>query len=255
MKCSVCCEPMDFAFNHEVMGKYEAEYWNCSACGYMKVHDPIWLKEAYLSPITNQDHGLLARNIHFSRQIIALIDRYLDTSKIYLDYAGGYGVFTRLMRDAGIKFVHDDPNTENIFARDFVYDNTKHEIAGITCFECLEHFVDPVKELEKIFQISPNVFFSTELKPLATPDTNWHYFAFEHGQHVSFYSQATLETLAEKFGLNLVSTGYLHYFSEAEINNYTFKKIAKGANKRRHWFAQRTLSESISRRINKSQQR
>ena len=202
---------MTHVFEHEVMGKYTAAYWNCGDCGYMKVHAPSWLEEAYSESITAADTGLLARNLEISHKMTVLIDHYLDGQGTYLDYAGGYGVFTRLMRDAGFNFLHQDPYTENLFAKEFEYGDFAGSIAGITCFECLEHLVDPVRELEEIFQISRNVFFSTRLKPMEVPSPNWDYYAFEHGQHVSFYTPKALKALADRFGLNLVSSGYLHF--------------------------------------------
>ncbi len=40
----------------------------------------------------------------------------------FLDYAGGYGVFTRLMRDIGFDFYWHDPYTQNLFANGFEKD-------------------------------------------------------------------------------------------------------------------------------------
>jgi hypothetical protein len=252
MKCDICEGNMKHAFDREVLGKYTGSYWNCSCCGYMKAIDPIWLEEAYSNSITNADVGLLSRNFAFSQKITALINRYLDCEGTYLDYAGGYGVFTRLMRDSGFNFLHHDIYTENLFAKGHVYSGDSGAIDGITCFECLEHFVAPVEEVEGILKISKNVFFSTQLKPMDIPDESWAYYGFEHGQHVSFYTLRALEFLAKRFDLSLVSTGYLHYFCDKSLSNREFVKIARGASKRPHILAKRTRCDAIVRRMKKS---
>jgi len=252
MKCVICEGEMKHAFDQKVLCKYIASYWNCSHCGYMMAADPIWLEEAYSDSITAADIGLLSRNLQFSQKITVLIDRYLNCKGTYLDYAGGYGVFTRLMRDSGFDFLHHDIYTENLFAKEHEYEEGSGPIDGITCFECLEHFVRPVEEIEEMLKISKNIFFSTQLKPMGVPNKEWDYYAFDHGQHVSFYTIRALELLAERFGLHLGSTGYLHFFSETPLSNHEFRKIARGASKRAHLFSRRTRSEAIARRMNKS---
>ena len=252
MICEICDGKMSHAFDHKVMAKHETSYWNCPKCGFMRVQDPYWLDEAYNESITSADTGLLARNISFSQKIIVLIDAFLGSKGHFLDYAGGYGIFTRLMRDAGFSFFHQDPYTENIFAKDFVFNENEFPINGITCFECLEHLNSPIKELQKIFSISKNVFFSTCLKDIEVPDKSWTYFGFSHGQHISFYSSKSLNLLAERFKLNVYTSGTLHFFTPLEIDSQKFKKLSRSAAKRQHPFTSRNRAERITRRLLKS---
>ena len=242
---------MSLAFVCPVLGKYEGQYWNCNSCGYMKVKEPTWLAEAYEQTITSADVGLLRRNIAYSEKIAVIIDEYLNLDDVFLDYAGGYGVFSRLMRDAGFKFLHDDPYTENIFAKEYEFDGYKGSIGGLTCFECLEHFVNPFAELEKIFKISRNVIFSTVLKPDLVPELNWDYYGFEHGQHVSFYSSRALQEIGRRFGLRVFSAGNLHFFTEQPISQAKFTRLVRGASKKPHLFAKRTRFATLSRKLSK----
>src|SRR5690606_10191648 len=120
----------------------------------------------------------------------------------FLDYAGGYGIFTRIMRDIGFDFYWDDPYTENLLSKGFQKQEAdKYE--ALTTFESFEHFEDPLAEIAKIADISENIIFSTALvpKPLPAP-TDWWYYAFEHGQHIAFYSTKTFEVIAERFNLH-----------------------------------------------------
>jgi hypothetical protein len=156
------------------------------------------------------------------------------------------------MRDAGFSFFHEDPYTENIFAKDFVFNDNDLPITGITCFECLEHLGDPIEELQKIFSISKNVFFSTSLKDIEVPDKSWTYFGFSHGQHISFYSSKSLNLLAERFKLNVYTSGTLHFFTPLEIDSQKFKRLSRSATKRNHPFTSRNHAERIVRRLLKS---
>ena len=73
------------------------------------------------------------------------------------------------MRDIGFDFYWYDPHAQNLFAQGFEYSQNDNEIDVITAFENFEHFVYPLDDLEKIFAISQNVIFSTELLPDPIP--------------------------------------------------------------------------------------
>jgi len=79
-----------------------------------------------------------------------------------LDYAGGYGVFVRLMRDIGFDFYWQDKYTENLFVRGFEYDEKKR-FDFLTSFKSFEHFDQPLQEIENMLSFSDNILFSTLL--------------------------------------------------------------------------------------------
>lgn len=100
----------------------------------------------------------------------------------------------------------------------------------MTSLECFEHLVDPVEEIEKLFSISPNVLFTTNLLPHPVPrQGEWWYYGFEHGQHISFYSIETLRYLAQKYAKNLYSFGSIHLLTDKKINNWLFVYAIKYA--------------------------
>jgi hypothetical protein len=74
------------------------------------------VKEAYSSAITKLDVGLTYRNITLSDRVNKILIRYFNPKGIFLDYLGGYGLFTRLMRDKGFDFYNTDQYCQNIFA-------------------------------------------------------------------------------------------------------------------------------------------
>lgn len=234
--CKVCGGQAEAAFAHCVLGKYQAEYVKCSECGFLYAVDPYWLEEAYRSPITAGDTGLLARNIDYSRKIAVFLYHFISPAGRYLDFAGGYGVFSRLMRDAGFEFYYQDPFTENLFAKTLEW-NDKNGCAldAVTCFECLEHFSDPVSQIKEIVSLADCAIFSTELLKKDIPPETWPYYGFEHGQHISFYSEKTLSILANNFGLRVLSIGNLHFFSKEPLPENQLKRLMRKAD--RVWFS------------------
>ncbi len=230
-KCAVCGGVSEKIFSSKIMEKYDISYFYCSRCCFLQTERPYWLDEAYKSPINEADTGLIARNLQNASLTAPLLYHYFGTPKLkrpfFLDYAGGYGVFVRLMRDAGFDFYWNDPYTNNIFAKGFDYaphaDDLK--ISALTAFEVFEHFSDPLIEIEKMLNISRNIIFSTFLIPASFPPqpSHWWYYGLDHGQHISFYSKKTLEFIASRYGLFFHSyNSCFHIFTEFKISSAVF---------------------------------
>ena len=174
------------------------------------------------------DTGLLARNIDNAKLSSILFYLLFDHKAKYVDYAGGYGVFTRLMRDIGFDFYWDDPYTKNLLASGFEYSSSIGAIEAVTSFECFEHLYDPLKELEKMVRISRNILFSTYLLPHPIPRPGeWWYYQFEHGQHISFYTHQSLGKLGAHFGLRFYSFGSMHLLTEKNIHPRLLKLMLR----------------------------
>ena len=141
---------MEYAFKAIVLSKYQVSYYHCPHCGFIQTEDPYWLDEAYKDPINVEDTGLLSRNISFSEMTALLIYFLFDKNGIFLDYAGGYGIFTRLMRDIGFNFFWHDPMTQNLLSRGFEYSDSLPRCELLTSFESFEHFKDPLTEITKM---------------------------------------------------------------------------------------------------------
>lgn len=205
-------------FTAKILGKYDVKYYRCNQTGFIQTEEPHWLGEAYSSAITQLDIGLPYRNYTLADRVGKILAENFDTKKIYLDYAGGYGLFTRLMRDKGFNFYHTDKYCQNIFANYFdlqdLKDNSKFELT--TTFEVFEHLANPMEEIKQILEFSDSLLFSTELQPKNISKVDdWSYFSTETGQHVSFYSSAALEYIADKLGYNFYSDGnFLHLFTK-----------------------------------------
>jgi hypothetical protein len=226
--CTICGSPMDPVFSGKILKKYTAQYFQCKKCEYLCTENPYWLEEAYKNPINVTDTGIIARNISASKIVACIVFLFFKTDQKGLDYGGGYGILTRLMRDIGFDFYWWDPHTKNLFAQGFEYPHQCRDIGVITAFENFEHFLNPMEDLEKIFSISHNVIFSTEMIPDPVPKPGeWWYYGSEHGQHISFYSPHTLQTIAEKFGVQVYSYRDIHFFTEKKINKTFWKFVCK----------------------------
>jgi hypothetical protein len=217
MNCKICTQVTKQVFTAKILNKYDVKYFHCEACGFLQIEEPYWLDEAYGESINVSDTGYMQRNIGLSHKLTILLALFFDKNGKYLDYAGGYGVFVRMMRDIGFDFYWDDKFTNNLFSRGFEYDN-EEKYEAVTTFESFEHFVNPLEEIENLLKVSKNIIISTELLPNPVPNPeDWWYYGLDHGQHVSFYSKKTFGFIAKEFELNYYNVGSLHILTKKTI--------------------------------------
>ena len=228
MKCPVCQSQTTAAFKAQVLLKYDAEYFVCDHCGYLFAKEPYWLDEAYTSAIASTDTGLVKRNISISGKVASLL--YLGMNERgngrYLDVAGGYGMFTRLMRDFGFDFFWQDKYCSNLLSQGFEHSKSYEPYDAVTAFEVLEHVTDPVEFIKNTMLDvnSDTLIFSTVLYSGAPPDPNeWWYYSFQAGQHIGFFQRKTLEIIANKLNLNFYSENKIHIFSRKKISTILLK--------------------------------
>jgi len=206
-----------------VLGR-KVQYFECAICGYVQTEKPTWLEEAYASPINPSDTGIMARNLYNVELVLASLALIGKRKGKVVDYAGGHGFLVRLLRDKGINALWADLYSENLVARGFEYSNDEH-VCLVTAFEAFEHFVNPAAEMERLLSIAPSILLTTTLAPRPTPQpSDWWYYGLEHGQHIGFYRLETLEYLAKKFNLNLLTNGSTtHMFTAKKYSRFAWK--------------------------------
>ncbi len=236
MKCKVCNNTSQKIFEKRILNKYDCNYYQCLSCSFVQTDTPFWLEEAYESAITSLDIGLLSRNTYLQKEVPKIIYCCFPEARKMVDYAGGYGVFVRLMRDSGYDFYRQDAFCENIFAKNFdVTDIPDKKFDIATAFEVFEHFSNPLEDIAKIFDYADHLILTTELIPDETSEIeNWWYIAEETGQHISFYSTKAMEIIGEKFNKNYYQKNRTtHIFTSKELSQdqincnlkeYTIKK-------------------------------
>lgn len=229
MNCKICDQSTAVIGAGLMLGQYRTEFHQCSGCGFIQTDEPIWLSEAYSSAITGSDLGLVTRNISLATICSALIPILFPRGRRFVDYGGGYGLFVRLMRDAGFDFVRYDPLCENLFAQGLDAEApSAPNYDLVTAFEVFEHLLSPLDDIELMFKFGRSIFFSTELVSSMSPPRPeaWAYYGLEHGQHIAFYSLRTLRVLADRFSLHLYTNGQsLHLLTEQKLPEQLFRVL------------------------------
>lgn len=229
MLCPVCSHDTVSFETAVIMQKYEGHFLRCPFCHFIFVEDPVWLDEAYLNAISVSDVGLVGRNIWFSRVARSVVYLLCNREGRFLDYGGGTGFFTRLMRDVGYDWYCYDRYCQNSFAEGFSADIENGEgYELVTAVELFEHIADPVMAVSMLKKLSPNILFTTTLIPTPPPPLSaWWYYGLEHGQHISFYDIRSLRILARNAGMYLASNGSnLHLLSTRRVPDLLMKIVA-----------------------------
>ena len=228
INCSICEGSSGYYLTKILFKKYKVKYFRCTNCHFIEAEKPrYWLKEAYSSAIIDADTGIIARNITLSKIAALIFLLFCKKDSKILDYAGGYGIMTRMLRDIGLDCYWDDKYAENIFAKRFADDKkTKYEM--VTAFEFLEHSKDPVKEIRKIIQrYSPKIFLFSTAVHNGNPPKDWWYYSESGGQHISLYTQKSLSTIASKLKLHYLTNGVdIHVFSKNNIPSVLIQFIS-----------------------------
>jgi hypothetical protein len=233
-KCIICATPQQFAFTSTALKKYPFEAMICPHCGFLQVQNSHWLAEAYGDAIAACDTGLVARNLLLAERLLPLIFHLFGANGHFVDFAGGTGLLVRLMRDAGYDFYWSDPYCVNIHARGLEF---KEELkyTGVTAFEVLEHLVDPISFVDDAMQKTnaEAFFFTTELFSGLPPNPDeWWYYAFDAGQHISFYQTNTLEVMAKKLDMSFISNAGIHVFCKpillGKLRQYFSSPLLRG---------------------------
>jgi hypothetical protein len=222
-KCRLCYKnSLDDLFSEKILNKYIVKFFLCKECKSIQSDEPFWLEESYIESINLSDTGILQRNIALSKimTILFFFLRLVNKKRMFLDFGGGYGLFTRLMRDVGFDYYWEDTFSKNYLARGFEGEARHYDL--ITCFEVFEHLANPHEVIANLTSRADAVVFTTLLYGDTPPDSKkWEYYSFSHGQHIHFYNINTLKYIAKDVGLNLLTDGKnIHILSKRKIPKY-----------------------------------
>jgi len=215
-------------FSNAKVFKRIARYDLCFACGSVQISKAPWLVKAHNGGIVETDTGTVSRSTNFARDFTLVM--HLEGRKFTsgVDFGGGSGLLTRLLRDRGFDCKSFDPYADQFLASGFVVEplGAEKEYDFLTLVECIEHLENPFQVLERFGMNKHLLIFTTETisEPPPNPsDKNpWWYYSPESGQHISFASNRGLEALRLrlKFAHYYTISG-LHIFSRDKINPMT----------------------------------
>ncbi|MFM7135855.1 MAG: methyltransferase domain-containing protein [Planctomycetota bacterium] len=236
--CPLCGESSVVSFRAFVLRKYDVAYGLCEACGLLATEPPHWLDEAYRSPIGVADTGLVARNLA-NASLAASVCRLLGVANgTLVDVAGGYGLFTRLMRDSGFDCYTHDPLCTNVHALGFEPPaGCRSEM--IFAFEAIEHIRTPLEFLENAFRTygCRTALVSTQTFSGFPPPQTWWYYSFDGGQHVMLYQPRSVGVLAEKLKCRCYSLSPAHHLITDRTLHAATKLVLRSSVLRRFYSA------------------
>ncbi|MFO1316707.1 MAG: class I SAM-dependent methyltransferase [Burkholderiales bacterium] len=201
----------------EVRGRFlppagqKVEYDVCEQCGFCFAPQLCqWSLDEFAERIYNSEYVRVDPDYADARPRAnaGLLQAMLDGDVLelrHLDYGGGNGLLSELMRGAGWQSASYDPFADrDIDLREF------GRFDLVTAFEVFEHVPDPVRlveELVSMLDVDGVIFFSTLLSDgslRSGQKLDWWYASPRNG-HISLYSSASLSRLGAKHGLNFGS--------------------------------------------------
>jgi len=224
LKCPICSgnsrlhDVLDFnkvcgdANSHfEGLSGLPIYYALCEQCGFCFAPEIMrWESDEFERNIYNNDYIKIdpdcidIRPRQFSEQLLQLFDPKSNPFT-HLDYGGGNGLLSKILRGEGWNSTTYDPFTNK---------DLKIEQLGkfdlITAFEVFEHVPDVhelMNNLSSLLSQNGVVYFSTQLSDSHIHQgkkLDWWYAAPRNG-HISLFSKHSLQLIAEQHRFNLAS--------------------------------------------------
>lgn len=219
--CPVCGSSALPVLHFEVLAKLEAEICECGSCGFIFVPHPHWLEGSFSSHLNRLDVGSVDRTLLVSQFVRGLMgpSPHRRDWKL-LDFGGGDGLLTRLLRDVGVDCRWEDPYCEPVFAVGPPHEEIEHFDLAVMS-EVALHLTDPVATFADLAGRADRVLFTATVPPNPIPP-DWWYLMPSTGQHVAFYPTQAIAGLADRLGVHWCSDGkFFHLLSRTPIERST----------------------------------
>jgi hypothetical protein len=222
VECRLCGKEA-VHFSSAAILTYVAEYFECVNCGSVQVDNPFWIELAHSKAISCLDTGLVSRCLSASRLIGTFLFLENQSGQKGIDWGGGTGLLTRLLRDQGYETQSFDSYADGTISEGF--NATRAEVLQPATFlcaiECFEHLENPLREFTSATLGKEYFIFTTELIDSPPPNPancEWWYYMPEAGQHITFATELGLKIFTQKLGFsNYFRFGSLHVMSRKEI--------------------------------------
>jgi len=214
--CLICqseCEPK---FTVQIQNKQHADLYSCKNCGFSFYPNQDWIKDSFSDELNSLDLGAVGRVLLASDFLSEFINSEKLTDASFLDYGGGYGLQTRIMRDRGFNFKNFDPHTQPLISKYFAGEPSGHYNL-VSLIEVSLHFENPIAEFTKLMELGDYLVF-TSVVPGKDFGPDWWYITDESGQHIAVYPVSSLKEIANQLGVLFSSDGKLfHVFHKKPL--------------------------------------
>jgi len=211
--CPICHSESKHFTTLTIRDGIPGEYYSCNSCKFIHAENASWLEGSFTDALNSLDIGSVDRcNIVADFVEVLANSLKVDNPRV-LDWGGGYGLLTRILRDRGVRCAHYDPYTEPLFAKNIdLQSDARFDL--IVLSEVMLHMTDPVSTLTELLKLSDNIIFTAVIAPPdVTPD--WWYFMPDTGQHVAIFSRQTIPELGVALKVNTLSDNqFFHLVSK-----------------------------------------
>jgi len=238
-KCRLCNGTLTKAFEKRILNAHDIQYFECDSCGSLQTESPYWLDEAYKPENERFDTGQVIRSIHNAAILNVLLEHLQLQKSLIIDYGCGSGLTVRLMRDVGLNAYGYDSYSIPRLAIGF-HINTTSNAEVINLCEVAEHFDNPLKYFDEIFSSNPKLLLmQTEI--FDSQNSSWGYLTPEHGQHIFFYSEKSIQFIATRYKMAATFlAGYIVFFLPILLSD-----LFTGNNTKLHPELQRKLQNAV----------
>ncbi len=208
--CRLCSGPAHYRFTAQLLGRHDVSYFSCADCGSLETEQPFWLDEAYSLNLGDLDCGSAQRNLHNFAACLAIAGLWGVRSAV--DFGGGDGLLTRLLRDRHVDCHVEDKYGSPTYAQAFSDPPANPD--AIFAFEVFEHFVEPGAEITALFARRPKIILGTTAR-FTGQGADWWYLSRRNGHHVFFYTSSAMRHIAARNGYRVIETGAFFLFVAA----------------------------------------
>jgi hypothetical protein len=194
-----------------IQGTFVAEYFQCSSCQFVYANNPEWIQGSFTKQLNQLDLGSVDRSLILADFMEVFCRSNNLRGAKSLDWGGGYGLLTRIMRDRGFNFFNYDPFVEDLFSGPSVGSpDEKYDCICIS--EVLLHLPDPRSTLKQLMG-QCDYLLVTAVVPPSDISSSWWYLMPDTGQHISLFPVKTLKSIADQIGVHLTTDGrFFHLF-------------------------------------------